>query len=255
MRRRVLFVCTANSARSLMAEALLREMAGDQFEVASAGTEPDKPHPMAIQVLQEAGYPVDGLSSKSLSDLESEDWDYVITLCEKASQECGTVCQPAQQIAWDFPDPVPAGRHATFALTLKEIRERIGLFTLVHRKETGLKPESFDPVTVFKALGDELRLAAMLLIREKKKLCVCELTAALDIPQPKASRHLAVLRDAGLLDAERHGQWTYYSVNPRLPLWLSRVLEETASGSQGRINTELERLAAMPDRPVIRFIG
>ena len=51
MKRRVLFVCTANSARSLMAEALLRELAGDQFEVASAGTEPDKPHPMALQVL------------------------------------------------------------------------------------------------------------------------------------------------------------------------------------------------------------
>lgn len=102
MKRRVLFVCTANSARSLMAEALLRDMAGDQFEVASAGTRPDKPHPMAIQVLEEAGYPVDGLRSKSLTDLENEHWDYVITLCEKAANECGNVCQPAQQIAWDF---------------------------------------------------------------------------------------------------------------------------------------------------------
>ena len=55
MKRRVLFVCTANSARSLMAEALLRDMAGDRFEVASAGTEPTSPHPMALQVLEEAG--------------------------------------------------------------------------------------------------------------------------------------------------------------------------------------------------------
>lgn len=254
MKRRVLFVCTANSARSLMAEALLREMAGDQFEVASAGTEPDKPHPMAIQVLEEAGYPVDGLHSKSLADLEGEDWDYVITLCEKASKECGNVCQPAQQIAWDFPDPVPSGRHATFALTLKEIRERIGLFTLVHRKETGMKPVDFDPVTVFKALGDEIRLAALMLIRQQKKLCVCELTAALDISQPKASRHLATLREAGLLDAERQGQWMYYSLHPRLPHWVSRVLDETADGNPALINTELELLAAMPDRPVVRFI-
>jgi protein-tyrosine-phosphatase len=153
MKRRVLFVCTANSARSLMAEALLRELAGDQFEVASAGTEPDKPHPMALQVLSESGFSVDGLQSKSLAGVESEHWDYVITLCEKAANECGNVCQPAQQIAWDFPDPVPSGRHATFALTLKEIRERIGLFTLVHRKETGMKPVNFDPVKGIQSVG------------------------------------------------------------------------------------------------------
>ena len=250
MKRRVLFICKANSARSLMAEALLRDMAGDQFEVASAGTEPDKPHPMAIQVLEEAGYSVDGLQSKPLADLENEDWDYVITLCEKASKECGTVCQPAQQIAWDFPDPVPAGRHATFALTLKEIRERLGLFTLVHRKQTGMKPETFDPVTIFKALGDELRLASLMLIREQKRLCVCELTEALDIPQPKASRHLGILRDAGLLETERQGQWIYYSLNLRLPHWVRRVMDEIADGNPALITAELERLLAMPNRPV-----
>lgn len=252
MKRRVLFVCTANSARSLMAEALLRDMAGNQFEVASAGTQPDKPHPMAIQVLEEAGYSVDGLQSKPLADLENENWDYVITLCEKASLECGSVCQPAQQIAWDFPDPVPSGRHATFALTLKEIRERLGLFTLVHRKQTGMKPENFDPVTIFSALGDGLRLASLMLIHEQKKLCVLELTTALGIPQPKVSRHLAILREAGLLETERQGQWTYYFLNPRLPQWMLRVMDETANGNSALIAKELERLAAMPDRPVVR---
>ena len=249
MKRRVLFVCTANSARSLMAEALLRDMAGDQFEVASAGTQPDKPHPMAIQVLQEAGYPLEGLQSKPLADLEDDDWDYVITLCEKASEECGSVCQPAQMISWDFPDPVPSGRHATFALTLREIRERLGLFTLVHQKQTGMKPENFDPVTIFKAMGDELRLASLMLIRAEKRLCVCELTAALDIPQPKASRHLGVLRAAGLLDAERQGQWIYYSLNPRLPHWVLRIIDDTADGNPTLTASELERLEAMPDRP------
>jgi ArsR family transcriptional regulator len=252
MKRRVLFVCTANSARSLMAEVLLRDMAGEQFEVASAGTEPDRPHPMTIQVLEESGYPVHDLRSKSLAELGNQHWDYVITLCEKAARECTSVCKAAQQIAWDFPDPVPAGRHATFALTLKEIRERIGLFTLVHRKQTGMKPQNYDPATVFKALGDELRLAALMLIREQKKLCVCELTEALEIPQPKASRHLATLREAGLLDTERQGQWIYYSLNPRLPHWLLRVLDETAYGNASMIETELERLAAMTDRPEVR---
>jgi ArsR family transcriptional regulator len=178
----------------------------------------------------------------------------VITLCEKAARECQDVCGPAQQIAWDFPDPVPGGRRANFALTLKEIRERLGLFTLVHRKQTGMKPENFDPVSIFKALGDELRLGALMLIRKQKKLCVCELTEALNIPQPKASRHLATLRDAGLLDTERQGQWVYYSLNPRLPHWLLRVLDETAEGNPDLIKIELERLAAMTDRPVVRFI-
>ncbi|SFR81189.1 transcriptional regulator, ArsR family [Marinobacter daqiaonensis] len=249
MKRRVLFVCTANSARSLMAEALLRDMAGDRFEVASAGTEPTRPHPMALQVLSEAGIAVDGLHSKHLADLQGEYWDYVITLCEKASRECGAVCLPAQQIAWDFPDPAPANRHATFALTLKGLKERISLFALVHQKETGLKTVNYNPVTVFKALSDELRLAALLLIREQEKLCVCELTEALDVSQPKVSRHLATFREIGLLETERQGQWVYYYLNPRLPGWLTQVLTETAAGNATLIDTPLARLRAMVDRP------
>lgn len=249
MKRRVLFVCTANSARSLMAEALLKHMAGDRFEVASAGTEPARPHPMALKVLQGAGINVDDLHSKPLADLEDEQWDYVITLCEKAANECGTVCQPAQQIAWDFPDPVPGNRHATFARTLKELKERIGLFTLVHQKETGMKSLEYNPVAVFRALGDELRLASLLLIRDQGKLCVYELTMALDVSQPKVSRHLATLKEAGLLETERQGQWAYYYLHPQLPEWLTRVLAETSDSNTKLIEKEKSRLQAMPDRP------
>ena len=250
MRRRVLFVCTANSARSLMAEAVLRDMAGDQFDVASAGTEPATPNPMALQVLEEAGIDTAGLHSKQLAGLQDHPWDYVITLCEKAASECGVVHAGAQQIHWDFPDPAATNRHATFALTLKELKERIGLFTLVHQKETGLKPTEFNPVTVFKALGDELRLAALLLIRHQGRLCVCELTEAFDVSQPKVSRHLATLRDAGLLDTERQGQWVYYYLNPALPDWLRRVLDETAIHNAALIDGALVRLESMADRPV-----
>lgn len=252
MKRRVLFVCTANSARSLMAEALLRNMAGDRFEVASAGTEPTRPHPMALEVLSEAGIPTEGLHSKQLADVQGQYWDYVITLCEKAANECGAVCQPAQQIAWDFPDPVPSNRHATFALTLKEIKERISLFALVHQKETGPKAVSYDPVTVFKALGDDFRLAALLLIRSQGQLCVCELTEAFEAPQPKVSRHLATLRDAGLLASERRGQWIYYSLNTGIPQWLSRVLDETAGSNDRLLENPLARLLAMADRPSVQ---
>ena len=242
MKRRVLFVCTANSARSLMAEALLRDMAGDRFEVASAGTEPTSPHPTALQVLEEAGISTEGLQSKQLAELQGQYWDYVITLCEKASNECGTVCQPAQQIAWDFADP------------LKEIRERIALFALVHQKETGAKPASYEPVAVFKALADDFRLAALLLIRSQEQLCVCELTEAFEAPQPKVSRHLATLRDVGLLATERRGQWIYYSLNPGIPQWLARVLDETASHNNRLIENPLARLQAMADRPSVQCL-
>ncbi|MBU2953166.1 metalloregulator ArsR/SmtB family transcription factor [Marinobacter sp. F3R08] len=252
MKRRVLFVCTANSARSLMAEALLRDMAGDRFEVASAGTEPDSPHPLALKVLEEAGISTEGLHSKQLADMQGQYWDYVITLCDKAANECGTVCQPAQQIAWDFADPVPVNRTAIFALTLKEIRERIALFALVHQKQTGPKAASYDPVTVFKALADEFRLAALLLIRSQEQLCVCELTEVFNAPQPKVSRHLATLREAGLLATERRGQWIYYSLNPGIPDWLARVLDETAINNAELIEQPLARLQAMADRPLVQ---
>jgi len=251
MRRRLLFICTANSARSLMAEALLREMAGDQFEVASAGTEPTGPHPLALQVLEESGISTEGLRSKSLSEVEEQHWDYVITLCERASRECGPVFLPAQQIAWDFPDPVPANRHSTFVLTFKDIKERLELFTLVHQKETGRPVSTYEPVAVFKALADDFRLAALLLIRHQQQLCVCELTAAFNAPQPKVSRHLGMLRDVGFLDTERRGQWVYYSLSPLMPQWLVRVLDETATHNAGIIEGPLKQLQAMADRPAV----
>ena len=219
MKRRVLFVCTANSARSLMAEALLRDMAGDRFEVASAGTEPTRPHPVALQVLEEAGISTEGLQSKQLADVQGQYWDYVITLCEKAANDCGSVCQPAQQIAWDFADPVPT-----------------------------------NPVAVFKAMADDFRLAALLLIRSQEQLCVCELTEAFEAPQPKVSRHLATLRDAGLLATERRGQWIYYSLSPGIPQWLARVLDETASHNERLIESPLARLQAMADRPSVQCL-
>lgn len=250
MKRRVLFICSANSARSLMAEALLRELAGDAFEVASAGTDPGSPHPMALLVLQEAGISMEGLRSKSLSDIEAESWDYVITLCERAASDCGHVCPSAQQIAWDFADPVPSGRHATFALTLAELRERLGLFVTVHQKTTSQHAHGYDPVAIFKALGDDSRLAMVQLVRAHQELCVCELTAALGAPQPKVSRHLAILRDVGLLEGERRGQWIYYQLHSRLPRWVERVVDEVAEANGARIENELKRLAAMPDRPV-----
>lgn len=250
MRRRVLFVCTANSARSLMAEALLREMAGDNFEVASAGTDPGSPHPLAIRVLADAGIPTEGLSSKPLSQVTPEHWDYVITLCDKAARECGESFESSQKIAWDCADPVPDNHYDAFSRTLRELRERIGLFVLVHQKQATPRIHHYDPVTVFKALGDDRRLTMVLLIREHRELCVCELTAALRESQPKVSRHLGTLREAGLLTSERRGQWIYYRLHPDLPHWVLRILNESADASRDRIGNGPDRLAGIGNGPL-----
>ncbi|GAA3967942.1 metalloregulator ArsR/SmtB family transcription factor [Allohahella marinimesophila] len=159
------------------------------------------------------------------------------------------MCAPAQQIAWDFPDPVLSGRHATFALTLKQLKDRLNLFTLVHQKATGLKTTEYNPVTIIRTLGDELRLAIMMLVRDQKRLCVYELTTALNSSQPKVSRHLATLREAGLLEMERQAQWTYCKLSPDMPQWVMNALEHTSASSRSMIERELERLGAMTDRP------
>lgn len=115
-----------------------------------------------------------------------------------------------------------------------------------------MKPTDYKPVAIFKALSDELRLAALLLIRGQGKLCVCELTEAFDVSQPKVSRHLAILRDLGLVETERRGQWVYYYLNPRLPAWVSRVLDETAQNNEALIEQPLAQLQAMTERPVVQ---
>ena len=109
-------------------------------------------------------------------------------------------------------------------------------------------------MAVFKALADDFRLAALLLIRNQEQLCVCELTEAFGVSQPKVSRHLATLREAGMLTTERRGQWIYYSLNPQLPSWLVRVLDETATGNTALIKSPLERLQAMADRPAVQCL-
>lgn len=82
----------------------------------------------------------------------------------------------------------------------------------------------------FEALADETRRRILVLVLRKGELCVCELVQALEISQPKASRHLAVLRDAELLTQRREGTWMHYRVNPQLPSWAYLMLGLTADG-------------------------
>lgn len=108
---------------------------------------------------------------------------------------------------------------------------------------------SLDPVRLFKCLGDETRLMLTLLILNEGELCVCEMTHALDESQPKVSRHLAQLRNCGLLNDRREGQWVYYGLVPVLPDWVEDVLKAAQQGQAERLGLLQNRLAGMGNRP------
>lgn len=107
------------------------------------------------------------------------------------------------------------------------------------------------PAQFFKCLSDETRLRCVTILQKEGKLCVCELTAALALSQPKISRHLAQLRQCGLLLDSREGQWVYYRINPKLPEWALPLLKNAlAAVEQGeQFQNDLERLRSMSSRP------
>jgi ArsR family transcriptional regulator, arsenate/arsenite/antimonite-responsive transcriptional repressor len=108
------------------------------------------------------------------------------------------------------------------------------------------------PTQVFKCLSDETRLRCITLLQKEGKLCVCELTAALALSQPKISRHLASLRQCGLLHDSREGQWVYYQINPKLPDWAVTVLKDALSAvnNDRQFIEDLQRLQRMECRPI-----
>lgn len=102
---RVLFLCTHNAARSQMAEALLRWLAGDRVEVYSAGTEPSRVHPMAVRAMAELGIDIGGAESKSLRRFLGQPFDWVITVCDQAAEACPIFPGAARRLHWSLPDP------------------------------------------------------------------------------------------------------------------------------------------------------
>ncbi len=104
--------------------------------------------------------------------------------------------------------------------------------------------------TVFATLADPIRLRALALIAKHGELCVCEVVAALDLPQPKVSRHLAVMRDAGLLRDRRDAQWVLYALSPDMPAWISATIRAAVTGVENDPlhNKDSKRLARA-DRP------
>ncbi|WP_041595069.1 metalloregulator ArsR/SmtB family transcription factor [Halorhodospira halophila] len=106
------------------------------------------------------------------------------------------------------------------------------------------------PDHLFRLFGDPTRLRCLLLLRRQGWLCVCELTAAMDIIQPKISRHLAMLREAGLVEYRRHGQWVHYRIKPDQPPWVESILDAAlqASDAVAWHPEDQERLAQMTNR-------
>lgn len=103
----------------------------------------------------------------------------------------------------------------------------------------------------FDVLSDEIRRRMLALLYTERELCVCELFHALELPQPKVSRHLAVLREAGVVSVRRAGTWMYYRLAPALPLWAYRIVEQMVTGlaEEAVYRGDRERWRALP-RPL-----
>lgn len=133
---RVLFVCTGNSARSIMAEALLRRHGGGRFEVFSAGTEPRGVNPLTLRVLGEAGIDASPVRSKSVSEFAGQRFDYVITVCDQARQACPVFPGSGLSLHWGYEDPAEATgtdeeRLVVFRRVFTALGERIRQFALI----------------------------------------------------------------------------------------------------------------------------
>lgn len=133
--RRVIFICTANAARSQMAEALLGNMRPDTYDIYSAGTDPTGVDPRALAALDRLSVDTEGLHSKSIDEYLNEHFDYVVALCNKAQAECKALPGAGEFMAWDFEDPQVSDSPTAFRKTLQEIQQRVQMFLLVTEKD------------------------------------------------------------------------------------------------------------------------
>lgn len=133
IKRRVLFLCTGNSARSQMAEGFLRHLAADRFEVASAGVDPTVVNPLAIRAMAEMGIDISRHSSKAATSFLGQQFSDVITVCDNANKHCPIFPGSVNRIHWPLDDPAAAtgseaDRLAVFRRVRDEIAERVAAF-------------------------------------------------------------------------------------------------------------------------------
>jgi arsenate reductase len=132
-RKRILVLCTGNSARSQMAEGLLRHHSGNAFDVFSAGTKPSGLRPEAVAVMKEIGIDISGGRSKSVDEFKDQPFDYVITVCDNAAEACPVFPGATRRLHWPFEDPAAVEgsqeqREAAFRKVRDQIRVRIREF-------------------------------------------------------------------------------------------------------------------------------
>ena len=137
---RVLFVCTGNSARSVMAEALLRHYGGDSFEVHSAGTEPKGVNPLTLRVLADAGIDASFARSKSVTEFLGQRFDHVVTVCDQARQTCPVFPGVHESLHWGYEDPAAAEgteeeRLTAFRRVFLQISERVRQFAALAQRQ------------------------------------------------------------------------------------------------------------------------
>jgi arsenate reductase (thioredoxin) len=142
---RVLFVCTGNSARSIMAEALLRRHGGDGFEVHSAGTEPRGVNPLTLRVLADAGIDASWARSKSVAEFRDQTFDYVVTVCDQARQVCPVFPGVHETLHWGYEDPAEATgteeeRLVVFRRVFVSLGERVQQFATVISRAANVQP-------------------------------------------------------------------------------------------------------------------
>jgi arsenate reductase len=126
LRQRVLILCTGNSARSQMAEGVLRHIAGDRFEVESAGTKPGHVRPEAIAVMQEIGIDISGHRSKHIDECAGQDFDYVLTVCDNANESCPVFPSRTRRLHQNFQDPAGVqGNEQERLAVFRQVRDEI----------------------------------------------------------------------------------------------------------------------------------
>jgi arsenate reductase (thioredoxin) len=145
-RQRVIFVCTHNSARSQMAEGMLRAWGGDRFEAFSAGTEATRVRPEAIAVMDEIGIDIGAQESKTLEPFMGDAFSWLITVCDQAKESCPIIPGVSQQAHWSIEDPSEvegdeATRLAAFRVARDILRDRIHIFMLAAGRDDLPQPE------------------------------------------------------------------------------------------------------------------
>ncbi|HCS41215.1 MAG TPA: arsenate reductase ArsC [Pseudomonas sp.] len=132
---RVLFVCAKNDVRSVMAEALLRHTDSSHFEAYSAGLEASEIDSRTLESLDHIGVDTTGLHSKTFDEFDGQPFHYVITLCDKSSEEAARMPSSGEIMVWSFEDPASSERHEPFRHTLHEIHDRIKMFVTVKTRQ------------------------------------------------------------------------------------------------------------------------